>query len=904
MDRTTNVTIPLPKIQIPRLSSSVIARAALVETLSWDDAEEGARATLVCGPAGYGKTTLLAMYARRLRHTNRLVGWVSCDRHDCEASLLWQAVLSALSAAVRPLVDAETHADPFCSLTPPPTIDQAFIAEFTQAVDDFGSTITLVLDDFQEVADPTTLAGVSDFLANLPDGLHLIIGTRRDPSIPLHRLSLEGRLRTLRAKDLAFCVDEVDEVLRGQQMNLDPPSLTLLWRRTEGWPAAVRLASLALTHEPDPVGFVTRFAGDDSAVAGYLVEEILGRQSATLQQFLLDTCVAEELTDELAAALSDRADAGALLNQLAQANALVQRLGRSGEWYRYHALLRSFLVAELRRRDLTAAPTRHRRAAIWFEENGFPARALEHAAASGDESMIESMLSREAMQLLLTGHGSLVMRAITESPSSVREAPDVLLITAIVAYYAGDRAGGDQALKRFRTRLVPAIGPRTRQLFDVARLYQARLHGDVSVLPDIIDDNQPDGDNPLDEDAELLMLTTRGALRLAAGDYVRAKADLRAALELSRARGRHRHTLDCMNQLAGVTGARSEIDESTEWARQTREFAAEHGWANSPQLAYSYLLAAWCAYLRLDLQEASRHSAMSMAVLEGGAIEPEAECASRWGAAAVGFDRYPQRRAALRDMDAIWQQTVGFVPSPALTSFALGVEMRMCLTLGDRGHAAVVIARAEKLLPATGDTAVLRALDLLDRHQYERAGAVVAPVLTGALTSVVVTTSICAWLIEALVRNHAGMVEMAHRALLTALEIGDGSDVMRPFYDCGMPVRELLLAAVGRTGHLDPFLDRLLAACRHAEAWQETNSADVPMVEQGTGRHPMLVAPLTSREIEVLRELPSMLTAEEIAEEHQVSVNTVKTHMRSLYRKLGAANRRDAVACARRLSLL
>lgn len=358
-----------------------------------------------------------------------------------------------------------------------------------------------------------------------------------------------------------------------------------------------------------------------------------------------------------------------------------------------------------------------------------------------------------------------------------------------------------------------------------------------------------------------------------------------------------------MNQLCGVTGALGRLGESRDWARRTAAFAAEHGWATSPQLAYSYLVAAWCAHLVLDLDEAARHAGMAMALLEGGAVEPETEVAARSGAAVIAFDRLPQRRRAVSDMELVWQQLDTVVPSPALTASAQLATMRMCLALGDHGRAAAVLARADRLLHGSGDLAVIRALELLDHQQYDRARGSVAPILAGEQTTVVVTSHVTAWLVEAVATAHAGMVEASHRALLRALTIGTQSGVLRPFYDLGAPVRDLLLAAVGRVGHLETFLTRLLEQWQKAEVWQEVSAAGEP-AEHAAQRRPVLTAPLTAREIEVLRELPSLMTADEIAGQHQVSVNTVKTHMRSLYRKLGAVNRRDAVTAARRLSLL
>jgi LuxR family maltose regulon positive regulatory protein len=269
------------------------------------------------------------------------VGWVTCDRHDADPVLLWNAILAALSAAVRRAATEMDGPDPFAALEPPRAMDPAFLAEFVEAVDAGGMPTTLVLDDSHDLTGPRTLAGMSDLLRNLPNKLRLVIGSRRDPGMPLHRLRLEGRLREIRAAELAFTRDETRAVLSAQGIDLGEDDLTVLWHRTEGWPAAVRLASLALEQESSPARFLADFAGDDREVAVYLVAKILDRQPEYVQQFLLDTCVAEDLTTELAAVLSSREDAGALLEQLEQANALVHRLGRAGEWYRYHALLQA-----------------------------------------------------------------------------------------------------------------------------------------------------------------------------------------------------------------------------------------------------------------------------------------------------------------------------------------------------------------------------------------------------------------------------------------------------------------------------------------------------------------------------------------------------------------------------------
>lgn len=329
--RGSRTPIPRAKTAIPRLPAIGLARTRLLAGLAGAapvgvTVADGPAVVEVCAPAGYGKSTLMAQYAQSLRDAGRIVGWVSCDRHDADLPRWWTAVLTALGAALDgvPGGDDRSRLD---LLEPPRGAEPAFLAEFVETVAGLGAPVTLVLDDVHELPEGDVLDTLADLLASLPAELRLVLGTRRDPSLPLHRLKLDGRLAEIRARELAFDRDEVEQILRRQGIDVSEQVLTALMRRTEGWPAAVRLAIIALLEHDDPSQFVERFAGDDRGVADYLVAEILQRLPDDTVRFLLDVSVAEELSAELAGRLSGRADAGAVLEDLEHANALVQRLG-------------------------------------------------------------------------------------------------------------------------------------------------------------------------------------------------------------------------------------------------------------------------------------------------------------------------------------------------------------------------------------------------------------------------------------------------------------------------------------------------------------------------------------------------------------------------------------------------
>ncbi|MEJ2865393.1 LuxR C-terminal-related transcriptional regulator [Actinomycetospora flava] len=895
------------KISIPRLPAAGLERTRLLRSLPGPTDTSGGpdrgHVIEVCAPAGYGKSTLLAQYARALQDAGQIVAWVACDRHDADPARWWTAVLSALSAAASNAGLTEPTSV-FDGLEPPRTCEPAFMAEFVEAVEELATGVTLVVDDLHELPDGEVRETLADLLGGLPPNLQLVLGTRRDLGLPLHRLKLDGRLIGVRAEALRFDLDEVTSAVELQGIALPRDVLHTLWQRTEGWPAATRLAILALVEQDAPAEFVARFAGDERGVAEYLVAEILHRLPDDIVRFLLDVCVAEELSGELAGRLSGRADAGAILERLEQANALVQRLGGGGDWYRFHSLLRSYLQAELRRRDLVAARAQHRRAARWFIDADDPDAALEHAVAAADDDLVVSLLTGHGLRLLLAGGGRRLRELLASCSPGVLADPEVTLVVALVALEDGDLVGGDEALSRFR-KASPEPPARLCRFVELVETSRARLHGDI---PRAIAMSSAVGSaewsaGPEGVHLELLMRANRAAVRIAAGDYRDARDDLEAALGLARHQGLDHLVLDCLNQLAGSAAGLSEVADSRRWAEQAIAFARERGWGSSPRLAYAHMLAAWSAHLMLDVEDAAKQAAVSLALLQGGRVSPEVDAVARSGEAVIAFDRLPERPQALRRLRWLWDaMPPDERPSPGLVAFAALGEVRMSLELGERDHAMAVVRRVVEALPDHGDSTVMAALTVVESRP-QRAAAAVAPVLAGERPALVVTTRITAWLVLALADAHAQRPEATHRALLAALDEGERTGVKRAFYDMGAPVRDLLVALVGRAGRREQFLGEVLTAWTAARAWQQ-RTAENTSVERAVERPAELAAPLTGREIELLRDLPSMLTTEGIATEHTLSVNTVKSHLRSLYRKLGVNTRRDAVLTARRMSLL
>ena len=286
------------------------------------------------------------------------VGWLSLDRGDADRRRFWRAVLEALKRGGAP--------EPVASLSfhPSETVELV-IAVLVNALADLTEPVVLVLDDFHELGNGSAVADVDRLLRHPPEALRIVIATRSDPQLRLARLRIAGQLRELRDRDLAFTEAEAAELLAASGVRLSPAAGTRLWRRTEGWAAGLRLATLTLRTHHEPEAFVDHFAGDDATVSGFLLAEVLAQQPPELRDFLLKTSVADVLSVELADAITGRRDGEQSLARLEREHALVSALGPDRTWFRYHPLFAELLRSQLRFELPDLVGDLHRRAALW-----------------------------------------------------------------------------------------------------------------------------------------------------------------------------------------------------------------------------------------------------------------------------------------------------------------------------------------------------------------------------------------------------------------------------------------------------------------------------------------------------------------------------------------------------------
>jgi LuxR family maltose regulon positive regulatory protein len=428
------------KLHVPGPQPGLVARPRLLERLE----EALARGlVVVCAPAGFGKTALLADWARR---SQRTVAWLSLDAGDNDPTRFWRHAAAALDR-MRPGI-AEQLA-PLLGPPAPASFEGLVTALINQLAAEPGDgDAVLVLDDYHLVDAEPVHASMGFLLEHRPPGLHLVLASRADPPLAVARLRARGQLAELRDRDLRFTVEEAAALLRtAVGPDLPDAAVAALLARTEGWVAGLQLAGLSLRGQPDVAGFVASFSGSHRYVLDFLAEEVLDRQPAEVRRFLLETSVLERLSGPLCQAVTGRADGQAMLEQVERANLFLVPLDEVRGWWRYHHLFADLLRARLAQEQPERLPGLHRAAAAWSEAHGLADDAIHHALAAGDGAWAARLAERHADALLLHSEGATVQRWLTALPAElVGSRPRLLLVQARLALLSGRMEGADELL--------------------------------------------------------------------------------------------------------------------------------------------------------------------------------------------------------------------------------------------------------------------------------------------------------------------------------------------------------------------------------------------------------------------------------------------------------------------------
>ncbi|MFI6437384.1 LuxR C-terminal-related transcriptional regulator [Streptomyces sp. NPDC050759] len=839
--------------------------------------------TLVNGPAGAGKTLLAAEWATGLRLP---VAWLTVEAGDRRPGVFWAYVLQALRACGASVSEA------VAAPADPSRVDRKLLAALAAELNERDRPVVLVLDEYDRVTDPEVTEQLEFVLHHAGPGLRPVLVARTEPLLPLHRYRAAGELTEIRAAELAFTPEEAVALLELHGLSLPVPAARALVDRTRGWAAGLRLSALAALECADPELYLKEFEAARSTVADFLLAEVLRGQPEETQGLLLRVSVLERFSPDLANALTLRTDAEPLLAGLHRDNAFVEYLGHSS--YQLHPLFREILRAHLRVRLPGLEPELHRRAARWLRRSGFLPETLAHGAAAGDWDFAAGALVDDlAIGQLFTGLRSdeLTQLFSPMGPEARSPAADVVRAARDLS-----RHDLDHGLARLRIaeehlteeRLTDdAPGLAAAQLScALLETLAARLTGcppraeRAAVAADDLRQEVPA--HLLDKHPELtaLLLTHLGSARLWAGRFEDARAVLTTAAAAPGGASTVLPREDALEHLALLDYLDGWLGRAE---RRALAAVSEMERVGLPQPSGSGIGQLVLAAVAVDRHELGRAQALldETARLPAGTHDPVPAAGRALATARLLLVR-GRARAAVEAADP---DVSAAVASPWATSHEALVTSAAHLAEGRPDAAAEALqsvsadqpgcaVEAAAIQLATGRTGA--AIDLLDGI---RAGGRAGPAVT-----------VRAALVRAQAAEGAGDTATARRLVAHALLDARRERLRRPFLDAGAWLRPLLATAPLHdlaAGWLTP------GSPRHGE--RPRPEAPPP---------PLVAVELSGRERDVLERLARMMSTEEVAADLYVSVNTVKTHLKSVYRKLAVNRRGDAVRRARDLRLL
>lgn len=921
MDLSKNSTI-FTKLLVPARRARLIQRARLLQKMA---VEPGIALVLVCAPAGYGKTTLLVEWARQFEGAGVAVAWYALDESDNSPAVFGAYLVASLERILEPTCGLETISQ-MLRFSPEMDLIQLLPAVIN-ALFSSGRSMVLVLDDYHLISSPQIHKAIEFLLTHLPEHVHLAIGSRMNPPLPLSGLRAKGKLVEIRAADLRFSEEETGQFLR-ETMGVDlPGDLTKqLAVKVEGWAAGLQLAALSLSNRSDPQALISSFAGGHKHLAEYLLEEVTNQLPEEMQSFLLYTSILERMSASICDSVLEIDGSARWLKELEENNLFVVALDEEGIWYRYHHLFRDFLQTWLNRTQPDRASALHCAASDWFARHGLLREAAYHAFQSGNEVFAANFVERHCFTLIIQSEISTIYEWCSRFPEAVMQThPKLCILQSLALGYQfrkSNRARVEARLRQAEEGAAALVD--TEQALEVYQL-AAVVRTFLAMIPD------PDVDArellnlaknhlanyPSDDAACFPWLLISGYALLSLHQVEEAQEVLKAALIFAVRLGLFFGAVEISFHLARLAYSRGKLTDSLSISRE--------GLAN---------LAAALSQSPVDLPALGcLDVAIGSILLERDHLE-EAERSLTQGMDRMGWGMNPyylmtgclaqfrlyslQRRltaanSCLDQLEMMWpdiqflteglriQAEMRIQPSQAAVERACAWLQWHPSAGGDHLHLAGLgpIGSAEVIYQAnlvwvwlniaTGNINAVwpylkRQTEIEEEYQIK--GRVIE------LT-----------LLEAQAHQKNGEQALALASLEKALRLAHGEGYIRVF-DQSELLDDLIHLAAQKGLH-PGIVDPILAVIRSTK-----RLGSKPAVEslpcESDQRHPSqsLPEPLSERELEVLRLMAEGATNQGVASQLVITIGTVKSHINHILSKLNAANRTEAVAKARDLGLL
>ena len=858
------------KFRPTTLPTALVARSRLLEGLS---AGAGRRLTVVVGSAGAGKSVLLSNWAAA--RSPGVTSWLSCDSGDADPVRFWTGFIEAIRV-VTPAFGADAS-----DLL---AMDNVMSADVTASIANDAAKLpagsAIVVDDFHNAA-LAVHNDMTDLVECWPaETAQLVLASRADPPLRLHRLRMSGELCELRDRDLYFSLPESRDLLARYGVRVDAADLRLLHQRSEGWAAALQMAALSLRGAADPARAARVLDVRNHDIAEYFISEVLERQAPDVARFMLEVSILGELTAGACAAVTGRQDAAALLRGMDVANLFVVALDDDRTSFRYHHLVRQVLRAELRSRDRPRERSLQSRAAGWFESAGNARYAARHFLAAQQPDRALALLQERVVPDFLRDPAlppPLDLSMVC--PALLAEAPEQMLGLAGDLLVWGDLAHGGDYLDLLE-RARPPI-PSDSKL--AARLAALRCfqHGQTGHLSEAVEAARAaraiQEQLPLEDEWNAAVPLTLMDVYSCLEDFPAVEREAAAALSIPQLPQAARLIL----VPGGLALSRWEAGRLAEAAdaAEAAEAAAQRLGFERHFFALDYLrVLAGLALERRDLVTAERVTERALSTAEQRRPIFEflilLDLAEIWAARG-------QVREALAGIEA----ARGVLPgaAPPLLNRADELESLFRLSRGDLRFPGELASR----LPVARRS-LLRARTALAKGDHRAAVEHLRSLPPGDLTprrALVRQILLAAAAIEREDSMTAGMVA-------EVLETGRREGFLNTIVSTAPQVTSWLVAHATRMRQ-DPFLEKLICAALEARATQP----------DGTRPRPAFTTSLTAAELRILRLLPTS-TYLQIAATLYISRNTVKSELRSIYQKLGASSRAEAIERAVELRLL
>jgi LuxR family maltose regulon positive regulatory protein len=890
------------KLYVPRQRGPLVLRAQLAELL---DAGLDRKLTLVSAPAGFGKTTLLAHWAGsdRRRGEHR-IAWLSLDKSDNDPNRFLAHFITALQAIAAGTGERALSA---LTLSKPPHIEH-LVGGLINELATISCPFALVLDDFHLISDSHVHEALLFLLENQPAQMHLIISGRSDPPWPMARLRSRGELSEIRIDHLRFSGEEIATLMNDVMgLSLAADDIAALEARTEGWIAGLQMAAISMRGSDDVSGFIRAFTGSNRFILDYLMEEVLSQQPESIQDFLLRTSVLERLNAPLCdfvlgawdRGLGARGGSQLILERLEAANLFIEPLDDQRGWYRYHQLFAELLQGMLQQKLPGEATVLRSRASCWFEENGLLTEAVYYALAAGDVQQVEQLVATNALAMIFHGELSTLAGWLDALPSQeVAHSPWLCLAHAWTAVFTGRMELVEPYLEEVVEAMSGVEHEGAAELLEgnvlLIRSYACALDGDLSCTVS--------GARSALERLPRERLVIRGFTATLYASSLRWLGRLREsaaaydeAIALNEAAGDNNIIIDTYCDLATLYALQGKLRLSSEAVEKALSLAG-----TSLKRRGRLLPAGGYAYIRkaILLREWNDLAAAERYALRGYRL------CRQWGQAdfmvrggielAQVFQAIGDETAALATVRAA--RRVARSVSPWYVARVTACEARIFLAQGNLAMAVRSAKEAESAVEHRFEfknmAVFLASARVLIAQERFWGGAKPAGALAGDPTALLerlgesseksgaygylVEIFILQALLASLRDDQAGAMDFVERAV----SLAEPEDYLRIFVDEGRPLEKILRRA--------------------ADAAAATGRA----VRSGRDRPLSLVDPLSKRELEVLRLLPTYLSSSEIADQLCIAPSTVRSHIKHIYSKLQVHGRAEAVQRAEELALI